>query len=210
MRHTAKECERLGLRFTMQGAPDGLWREGRGFGPSRRCVIWYGAGRGCHGKDPDAIILPAAFPKEENWRDYRDVAVIAFPTPLDDTGIPLRPETVKSNTEHDWAKVLTGEAPVQLGATTENGPYRIDVTLSEKAVVRTVEFPSINGLSHARCYEPGVRVRVQAVMPEGEEIDTLHTDLPQSSWRMIVRLRWLVSRRNRHVITGSRSSISTI
>lgn len=123
-------------------------------------------------KDPDAIILPAAFPKEENWRDYRDVAVIAFPTPLDDTGIPLRPETVKSNTEHDWAKVLTGEAPVQLGATTENGPYRIDVTLSEKAVVRTVEFPSINGLSHARCYEPGVRVRVQAVMPDGEEIDT--------------------------------------
>ena len=161
-------------------------------------------------KDPDAIILPAAFPKEENWRDYRDVAVIAFPTPLDDTGIPLRPETVKSNTEHDWAKVLTGEAPVQLGATTENGPYRIDVTLSEKAVVRTVEFPSINGLSHARCYEPGVRVRVQAVMPDGEEIDTLHTDLPQRSWRMIVRLRWLVSRRNRHVITGSRSSISTI
>ena len=210
VQHTAKECERLGLRFTMQGCPGWAMAGGPWIRPEQamRHLVW--SRTDVTAKESDAIVLPAAFSKEEDWRDYRDVAVIAFPKPLDDTGNPLRPETVRSNTEHDWAKVLTGEASIQLGAATEDNPYRIDVTLPQETVVRTVEFPSINGLSHAWCYEPGVRVRVQAVMPDGEDIDILHTDLPQSSWRMIVRLRWLVSRRNRHVITGSRSSISTI
>ena len=183
VQHTAKECERLGLRFTMQGCPGWAMAGGPWIRPEQamRHLVW--SRTDVTAKESDAIVLPAAFSKEEDWRDYRDVAVIAFPTPLDDTGNPLRPETVRSNTEHDWAKVLTGEASIQLGAVTKDNPYRIDVTLPQETVVRTVEFPSINGLSHAWCYEPGVNVRVQAVMPDGEEVDILHTDLPQSSWQ---------------------------
>ena len=183
VQHTAKECERLGLRFTMQGCPGWAMAGGPWIQPEQamRHLVW--SRTDVSANDPDVIVLPAAFSNEEDWRDYRDVAVIAFPTPLGDTGTPLRPETVESNTGHDWSKVLTGEASIQLGATTGNNPYRIDVILPEETVVRRVEFPSINGLSHAWCYEPGVNVRVQAVMSDGKEIDIVHTDLPQSSWQ---------------------------
>ena len=43
------------------------------------------------------VSLPVPQPSGEDWRDYRDVAVLAFPTPEGDTGRPLMPESVASD-----------------------------------------------------------------------------------------------------------------
>ena len=45
VRHTAEECKRLGLRFTMQGCPGWAMAGGPWIKLNRRCAIWHGAGR---------------------------------------------------------------------------------------------------------------------------------------------------------------------
>ena len=59
----------------------------------------------------------------------------------------------------------------------------MEITFPEETVVRTVEFPSVNSLTHAWCYEPGVELTVQAILPSGSAEDILHTYLPQGSWQ---------------------------
>ena len=51
--------------------------------------------------------LPLPEPSAEEWRDYRDVTVLAFPTPLGDTGKPLQPIEIKGSDEEDWQACLT-------------------------------------------------------------------------------------------------------
>lgn len=183
VRHTAKECERLGLRFTMQGCPGWAMAGGPWIKPEQamRHLVWSRVDLSAG--DVAGVIPRATFPGEEEWWDYRDVAVVAFPTPLGDTGSPLLPETAEGDGEHDWMGVLTGKASAKLAATTVDHPYQIDLTLPEETVVRTLEFPSINGMSHPWVYEPGIHVRLQAVMPDGEAVDLVRTDLPQGSWQ---------------------------
>ena len=184
VRHTAEECKRLGLRFTMQGCPGWAMAGGPWIKPEQamRHLAW---SRTDATSGASNVTLPVPQPSEEEWRDYRDVAVIAFPTPTDDTGKPLEPEDVRSNRAGDWKKFIKGEAdaPMQLSPAGENDPNWVEITFPEETVVRTVEFPSVNSLTHAWCYEPGVELTVQAILPSGSAEDILHTYLPQGSWQ---------------------------
>lgn len=72
---------------------------------------------------------------------------------------------------------------MQLSPAGENDPNWVEITFPEETVVRTVEFPSVNSLTHAWCYEPGVELTVQAILPSGSAEDILHTYLPQGSWQ---------------------------
>ena len=56
------------------------------------------------------ISLPVPQPSEEDWRDYRDIMVLAFPTPEGDIDAQLMPETIKSNISCDWKSYLAGHA----------------------------------------------------------------------------------------------------
>lgn len=186
VKHTAEECRRLGLRLTMQNCPGWAMSGGPWITPSNamRHLVWSrtdveGKSR-MSGKE-----LPMPKPSDEPWRDYRDIAVLAFPTPDGDNGEPLKPSTVKSNKELSWEECLSGtlKSPFRLAATTPENPYWVEVSFPEAVKLRTVEFPSINGMNHGWCYEPGVTVTVQAVLPDGKLQDVLHTDLPQASWQ---------------------------
>jgi len=53
------------------------------------------------------IDIPVPQPSTEEWRDYKDIAVLAFPTPKDDTGELLVPRYVKSDTLLLWRKILS-------------------------------------------------------------------------------------------------------
>lgn len=44
-----------------------------------------------------SVKLDRPQPSDEDWRDYRDVAVLAFPTPVGDNGRYLIPTYVRSN-----------------------------------------------------------------------------------------------------------------
>ena len=187
VRHTAEECKRLGLRFTMHNSPGWAMSGGPWIEPSNamRHLVWSRRDVDDGTKDDDITLLQPQ-PSNETWRDYKDIVVLAFPTPLDDNDVPLKPLSVKSNyPELPWADCLMGnrEGRLSLSPVPENDPYWIEVTFPNVTAIRTVEFSSINGFNHSWCYEPGVTVIVQAVLTDGLIREVLHTDLPQSSWQ---------------------------
>ncbi len=187
VRHTAEECRRLGLRFTMQNCPGWAMSGGPWIEPSNamRHLAWSridveGGAKAIN------VALPLPQPSDEPWRDYRDITVLAFPTPLDDNDKPLKPQLIKSNRQElPWMDCLAGnpEGKISLSPVPEDSPNWVEVTFPAVTTIRTVELSSINGFNHGWCYEPGVTVTVQAILPDGTVKDIRHTVLPQSSWQ---------------------------
>lgn len=184
VKHTAEECRRLGLRFTMQNCPGWAMAGGPWIKPENamRHLVWSRTDlTGEAGKTTKQLPVPQ--PTEEDWRDYKDLMVIAFPTPKDDDGEPLKPASFKSNKEGQWEDYLLGKAeqPMRLTSTTAEKPYWIEVEFDKDVVVRTLEFPSANEANHPWCFEPGIHVKLEACMPDGTLQDVLNTDIPQSN-----------------------------
>jgi hypothetical protein len=188
VRYTAEECRRLGLRFTMQNCPGWAMSGGPWIEPSNamRHLAWSRTDVEIKSaSDTQDIALPLPQSGDEPWRDYKDIAVLAFPTPLDDTGQPLKPQSIQSDTPVSWDDYLSGTPgePLKLLPAPEGKPHWLEVTFPAEVTLRTVEFSSVQGFNHAFCYEPGVTITVQAVYPDGRTKELLHTAMPQSSWQ---------------------------
>ena len=188
VRHTAEECRRLGLRFTKQNCPGWAMSGGPWIEPSdaMRHLAW---NRTDAEGGTSGITLAKPQPSREPWRDYKDVAVLAFPTPLDDTGEPLKPQYVKSNLpELAWMDCLTGNlrGMLALPAATEHEPNWVEITFPEATTVRTIEFPSVRTLNPPQwlwVYEPGVSVTIHAVFSDSTTRKLFQFDMPQSNWQ---------------------------
>lgn len=185
VKHTATECRRLGLFFSMNNCPGWATSGGPWIEPSNamRNIVW--SRTDMKGGELVNQILPVPQPSTEPWRDYRDVTVLAFPTPLDDSGIPLVPQLVTSNVDADWKQYLSGQAKdkIRLAPADPDKPHWIEVTFPEAVSLRSVEFPSIQGFNHGRSYDPGVKVTIQAVLDNGKIQDILSVNMPQSNWQ---------------------------
>ncbi|MDR2026966.1 MAG: hypothetical protein LBQ01_05315, partial [Prevotellaceae bacterium] len=185
LKHTAEECRRLGLKFTMQNCPGWAMSGGPWIKPENAMRHLAFSRTDIEGGGRKSVALPVPQPSLEEWRDYRDIAVLAFPTPHDDTNVPLKPLSVKSNDGLAWKDILSGDhnRTLSLPPATENEPHRIYITFPEAVAVRTVEFSSVNGFARAWCYEPGVRVSAQAMLPDGTAQEILNMEMPPSSWQ---------------------------
>ncbi|MDR1668273.1 MAG: hypothetical protein LBS03_11400 [Bacteroidales bacterium] len=186
IRHTAQECRRLRLRFTMQNCPGWAMSGGPWIEPSNamRHLAW--SRTDAEGGQRLDLSLPTPQPSEEPWRDYKDIATLAFPVPQDDTGAPLQPQSVRSNRpELPWKETLSGKAGagMQLAPASPDQPNWVEVSFPQAVALRTVEFSSVQGFNHAWCYEPGVTVTVEAVLPKDETKTVLQAEMPQSSWQ---------------------------
>ena len=185
VRHTAKECHRLGLRFSMQNCPGWAMSGGPWIKPSNamRNLIWSRTDtkEGYFDKK-----LPFPQPGTENWRDYKDIAVLAFPTPKDDTGKVLLPWSVKSDTILPWKDLLSGEklkSSFKLKPSSEKHPHWVEVNFSKPVVLRTIEFSDVQRFNHKWCYVPGVHIKVFAVLSDGTLRQILNTPMPQAAWQ---------------------------
>ena len=184
VKHTAKECRRLGLRFTMQNCPGWAMSGGPWIQPSNamRNLVW--SRIDVEGGQINKV-LPVPQPSAEEWRDYKDITVLAFPTPLDDNGDVLRPLSVKSDTSFPWKEFLSGEPhdAFRLEPSTEEHPHWLEVTFPESVVLRTVEFSDVQAFNHPWCFAPGVEVTIQAISPDGTTQQILKTPMPQAAWQ---------------------------
>ena len=184
VRYAAQQAKRLGLRFTLQNCPGwamagGPWIEP---GNSMRHLVWTETHiQGGSGHD---IHLPIPTHSETEWRDYKDLMVLAFPTPLGSTR-HLLPQQTESNTPGlPWHECLmSGWHPFHLPATTNEKPHWVEITLPQPEVVRTIEFSSVQGFAHWFCYEPGVNVKLEAIYENGNTTTIVHTDMPASNWQ---------------------------
>ena len=177
--YLGRKARSLGLRLTIQTCPGWAMAGGPWVKPedAMRDLVWSRTDlpEGGHWKDP----LPKGEPSEEEWRDYQDVCVLAFPTPLGDTGKPLEIKDVIS-AEANWAALLKEGKPLDAkgGAT-----HRVTFTLPEGAVVRTLELPSLESFGRAFVNTPGLELTLVAIAPNGQRETVLHTRLPMGSWQ---------------------------
>jgi hypothetical protein len=108
VRHVGAECKRLGLDLTMQNCPGWAMAGGPWITPENamRQFVW---SRSDPASGTTEAALPKPNPSGEAWRDYRDIAVIAFPSPEGDTGTALIPASIRSNLpDLPWEKCLRG------------------------------------------------------------------------------------------------------
>ena len=157
--HAASECRRLGLTFKMQNCPGWSMSGGPWIRPENAmrnlCFSRSAIRRG------GAVSLPLPdLAKDDPNRDYRDLFVVAFPTPLGDDGAWLKP--VKT---------------VEVDANTRRYVFDRPVT------VRTLELPSVSELDHARSYDPKMSVEFVAEGTDGGDRAVLDEPLPPGNWQ---------------------------
>ncbi|MEI7911642.1 MAG: glycosyl hydrolase [Verrucomicrobiota bacterium] len=180
--HAAKESKRLGLEFTMQNCPGWAMSGGPWISPQNamRNLVWSRSDVSAAGTD--TIALPKPQPSGEDWRDYREVAVIAFPTPEGDTGKPLVPVNVTSNRRDlPWEKSLGAPDGAAIHLDPNSNGTWVEATFADEITLRSVQFPSIQKFNHQWSYEPGVTVKVEAVRDGKLQVVADYT-MPQSSW----------------------------
>ena len=98
-----------------------------------RQLVWSRTDVDC-GHKPN-ISIPRGEPSVEEWRDYRDICVLAFPTPLGDTGERLKP-TVLEACDDQWKAMIEGSnGGVILNAGFTNV---VRFSLKEGEVIRTL------------------------------------------------------------------------
>ncbi len=185
VRYTALECRRLGLKFSMENCPGWAMAGGPWIKPEEamRQLVW--SRNDIRGGKKVEIQLTMPQPSEEPWRDYKSVAVLAFPQPLDDKGDTLSVASAKSNGKTDWTKLLTNESkePVSLDPASANNPDSFEVTFSKVVVVRTIQLPKITSFNYPFSYEPAVSIKVEAILPDGTATEILNQDLPESNFQ---------------------------
>ena len=182
LNHAAKECSRLGLEFAMQNCPGWAMAGGPWITPenSMRNLVWSRSDVAAGTTDTIALAKPQ--PSNEDWRDYRDVAVMAFPTPEGDTGKPLIPSSVKSNRQDlPWDKSLGAAEGAAIHLEPNSDGTWVEATFAAEVTLRTIQFPSIQKFNHGWSYEPGVKVRVDAVLADGLK-PVADYQMPQSNW----------------------------
>ena len=162
VKHTASEAQRLGLRFTLQNCP-GWAMSGGPWIDLDHCmrVLSYRRFDVEGGTSPLGTLAVTT----DSLDDWRDICVLAFPTPLDDVVEPL----------------FSGKYSFQ--PTTADEPHVIEVMLDAPAMARTLEFCSINAMNHPHSVDPHITVRVEAVADDGESHEVLSAPLPRSNWQ---------------------------
>ena len=177
--YLGQKARSLGLRLTIQTCPGWAMAGGPWIKPedAMRDLVW--SRTDLPGGTSWKGVLPKGQPSEEEWRDYRDVCVLAFPTPLGDTGKPLEIRNI-SSVEADWAALLReGKALDAKGGTT----HSVTFTLPEGAVVRTLELPSLDSFGRDFVNTPGMELTLVGIGPDGKRETLLHSHLPMGSWQ---------------------------
>src|SRR5690606_29391473 len=118
----------------------------------------------------------------EEWQNYKDLFVIAFPTPEGDTGTRLIPSEITSNrSDLLWTDCLIDRKRITISPSL-NEPTVVDIKFAEKTTIRTIEFPPVDSYSHAWVYAPGVKVKAFAIV-SGVKHEIASIDMPSANWQ---------------------------
>lgn len=191
IRHTAGECRRLGLTFTMQNCPGWSLAGGPWIAPQEamRHIVWSrtevdGASftdTGLKRDAPREIRLPRPQPSDEPWRDYRDIAVLAFPRPEGDNEV-LTPLRVRSDQPQlAWQDAFDPARKAAL-RWSSNQPDWVEAEFPAPVTLRSLELPPLKAVVSGRYFDPALALRVQAVTPAGL-VAVAQRELPRSTWQ---------------------------
>ena len=206
--HTARECRRLGLRFVMHSCP-GWSLAGGPWIPADRTMRELVAAR-AEAEGAHAIRLPRPRKADDApWRDYRDIAVVAFPAPKGDVLVPLKPVSVVGSRTSDkalvrsyysdpvvvkgkddertsasnWWNAAVGDGTCRFSFPETNGTVEVELDFGKLVTVRTLELSPVQRFNHFWSFQPDVTVFVFAATREGEWREISRRPMPQSTWQ---------------------------
>ena len=182
--HTAREAKRMGLRFSIQTCPGWAMSGGPWVSPSQS--MRHLAYTRADVEGGSRVSLRLKSPQSESWQDYRDLMVLAFPTPEGDTGTHMQvAKATASGDSQKWLDCLNGKlrGSIMLKPTSGQKPYVVDVELADSQIPRSLVFNSIDGFNHEFGVDPGIHVRVTAFPEQKAEQVVLDCDFPMSNWQ---------------------------
>ena len=181
VKFVAKEAQRLGLRFTMQNCPGWAMSGGPWIKPENAMRLIVSSDSKIDIDGTVEVSLPKPQPTKEDWRDYKDIAVLAFPTPLGAKNPVPVPAKISGTGEFDWVNLLLKNKMVDLPA--GGNTHSVEVFYNQPTTIRTLELSSVQRFNHAMCYNPEVRVTVYAIDVSGKETKVADVPMPSSNWQ---------------------------
>ena len=176
VRHTASEAHRLGMRFSLQTCPGWAMSGGPWIKPEQAMRHLAYTRTDVQGGKEANVALP--IDAKQDWRDWRDICVLAFPTPQSDTGKFLEVEEVRADDhQQEWERLLKEGKDFVMPPTQPGKPYRFTLKLKNPEKVRSVEFNPIDNFNHDFGVQPDIHVRITA---DGQVL--LDTDFPAGNW----------------------------
>ena len=163
---TASEAKRLGLRFTMENCPGWSMSGGPWIDLDHTMRHLKYSRTDIQGGKHVEVDLPQAEPSQPAPSDYRDLMVLAMPTPLDDTNKPL------------YEGRLDNVPP-----TTAEKPHVIDIQLEKGSLpVRTLELCPIKTMGAAGI-STRIDIRMEAIDINGHAHEVLSSRMPFTNWQ---------------------------
>ena len=182
VKFVAEESKRLGLRFTVQNCPGWAMSGGPWIKPENAMRILVSSTQIVKGGDKISTSLAQPQPSGEEWRDYRDIAVLAFPTPAGEADSRPTPKSVVGNGSYDWQKPVVMNQNITLSPALDKTNW-VEVSYDKPTVIRTLQLSSVQGFNHNMCYDPGVNIRLYAYTADGNRVKVLDAPMPQSNWQ---------------------------
>jgi hypothetical protein len=181
--HVANETERLGLKFTMQNCPGWAMSGGPWITPEKAMRHLVHSRTDATGGSRLTLTLNKPQPSDEPWRDYQDIAVLAFPTPIDDSGGSLKPVSVRSNRQSlPWMSLIRGDKETKFDLNDNDDPSWLEVTFDQPTCVRCIELPPVEILMKRRNFDPDAKIRLEAFV-DGDWKLTASQKVPRGNWQ---------------------------
>lgn len=205
--HVGDECRRLGLRFLMHSCP-GWSMAGGPWIPVDKAMRELVISRA--EADGGAVVRVGRPAKADDapWRDYRDVRVIAFPSPDGDVLNPLVPVAVRGTptrnsrtvrnyysdpvvtappddertTASNWWSAVAGDGGRRFAFTNENAVAEVEIDFGREVTARTLELSPVQRFNHFWSFQPDVAVEVCAKFGDGWRRVSLRK-MPQATWQ---------------------------
>lgn len=182
VKFVAEESKRLGLRFTVQNCPGWAMSGGPWIKPENAMRILVSSSQVVNGSEKIAASLAQPQPSGDEWRDYRDIAVLAFPTPAGGAVACPTPTKVVGSGSYDWQKPVVKNQNITLSPALDKTNW-VELTYDKPTVIRTLQLSSVQGFNHNMCYDPDVTIRLYAYMADGNRVKVLDAPMPQSNWQ---------------------------
>lgn len=178
VKHTAQEAHRLGLRFSLQTCPGWATSGGPWIKPEQAMRHLSCVRADIQGGELIDTLL--AHPHSEAWRDWRDVAVLAFPTPLNDSPRFCDVVSVQADEHPDeWRQLLINRKGFTLQPTTPDRPHRVSLRLKDGRHARSVVFNPIDKFNHEFGVQPDIHLRITTARQKV----VLDSDFPRANWQ---------------------------
>ena len=180
VKFAAEEAKRLGLKFSMQNCPGWSMSGGPWITPQNAMRDLIHTRTDISGAFNGKLPLP---PDMADWRDYKDVAVIAFPTPEGDTNSHIKPLSVKGSNGVNWKSFVMEGKNVHLRPTKDGKPHWFEVEIPEGSIIRTIEIPSTGAFNHAWTYDPHIAYKFEAITADGKTHLLAKRDAKPTNWQ---------------------------